>query len=93
MKAITVGKSNEVTICRGEDDNLHYLVDYSTLVRWESALRRILEYMAKTPAIASNPEKVRICLVVVDQTSKLTLGDKMQLNKALSFINAKAVIV
>ncbi len=93
VDTIIIAKSGYVTICRDERTKLLYLVDYSTLIRWESALRRVLEYMAKTSSICDNPSNVRICLVVVDQTEKMTYGDKKYLMKALSFVNARALIV
>ncbi len=90
---IIVGKSGYVTICREEQGELIYLVDYSTLIRWESALRRIMEYIAKTPSIYENSSNVRICLVVVDQTEKMSYSDKQFLEKTLGLVKAKALIV
>ena len=93
VDAYYVAKSGDVTICKDSGGELIYLVDYSTLVRWESALRRILEYIARMPQVSSNPELVRICLVIVDQTSKMTYADKIQLAKALEYVNGKPLIV
>ena len=93
VNTVCVGKSGEVTVCKEDNSDYIYLVDYSTLVRWESSLRRILEYIARTPYADRNRNLIRICLVIVDQTNKLTYADKTLLAKALEFVNAKPLVV
>ena len=93
VKVSQIGKSGDVSICKSTENQLIYLVDYSTLIRWESALRRILEYIAKTPSVYSQSKNIRICLVIVDQTNRLTYSDKMYLSKALEYVNAKPLVI
>ncbi len=93
VETVILGKSRDVIICRNPQTGIQYLVSHSTFVRWESALRKVLEYLAKTASNYDDPETVKICLIVVDQTAKMTYGDKMFLAKTLSFVNAKALIL
>ncbi len=93
VNAVIIGKSGDVVICRDSQTGIQYLVSHSTFLRWESALKKVLEYMAKTSSIYEAPETVKICLIVVDQTAKMTYGDKMFLAKTLSFVNARALII
>jgi len=86
--------SEEIPIDSGSRLSLHRLesgefvvISCGTLIKWETALRKALELIAKAPTLSDN--KVHLLLRIAAVGKPFTESDKKHLNKALSFIGVR----
>lgn len=90
----SISKRGKLSVWQGEDDSASiYIVHSGTLMKWETALRKALEYVAATEHIRKMDFQVKICLLLVVQTDELTDGDKEFIKTALSLIDVKVIFV
>ena len=61
------------------------------VLKWETALKKALELIARQPGMLSNDEKPEICLQLAMLSSSLTESEKEHILTALSIIGVRAV--
>ena len=83
-----VGRLGETSICRSSVNSI-YLVQTGTLLKWETALRKVLECVAAHPHLKENSSSLEMCLLLVVTNDELSYGDRHQIEVALNFIGVK----
>jgi len=82
----TVG---DVSVCRSNDGRV-FVVSNGTFLKWETALRKALELIAREPKLFINGKTPEICLQIVVLNLGITDGDKSLITDALGAIGVKA---
>ena len=75
------------------DSNRFFIGFSGTYLKWETALRKALEYVASHDRLRQNGVLPEICLLLVVQNDEITTGDKRHLRNALGFIGVKVIFV
>lgn len=88
VEAREIGKVNQTHIYRSNDNNV-YLVQTGTYLKWETALRKLLECVAASSEIEKQANNVNLCLLLSVSKGEITLADQAQLEKALDYIGVK----
>lgn len=78
-----------VSVCRAETGQL-FIVSQGTVLRWETALRKALEMVARQPGLSAGGLRPSICLHLAVVRSTTTDGDRKQITDALAAISIKA---
>lgn len=86
------GKSNRVTVSRSSDGRI-FVVCGGTVLKWETALRKALELIAKQPGLIVDGQPPSICLNLVSTTCDLTAADKNHITTALKAVRVQAVFL
>jgi len=84
------GKNVTVSVSRDINGRI-IVVSGGTALKWETALRKALEIIARQPGLTINSIKPSICLHLVTASHDLTEGDKKHITDALSAIAVKAI--
>lgn len=92
QSAHKIDAENDLFLLRLDDNDL-LLVAFGTLLKWESALRKALEYIAKAPGLPSETEKIQILLVIAVLNCPTTQADRNHLISALDYIGVKLSFV
>lgn len=71
----------------------YLIVSGGTLVKWETALRKALEFIAKAPGLPPKDTKLSILIVLAPLGQSLTESDRNFLNDALGFLGIKVAIM
>lgn len=79
----------EITICRSDEGKL-FVVSEGTVLKWETALRKALELIAREPGLIIGGITPSICLQLADISASITDGDKKHIATALAAISVKA---
>ena len=79
----------DVTVCRSNDGRI-FIVSGGTFLKWESALRKALELIARESQLFINGKTPEICLHLAVINSGTTDGDKKLITDALNIIGVKA---
>ena len=87
MEAGEVGKSGQTSIYRSASNDL-FLIHTGTYLKWETALRKLLECVAANDKI-SEANSVNLCLLLTVSSGEMTFADQQQLEKALDYIGVK----
>ena len=88
VSADQVGKVNNTQIYRTED-NMVILINSGTFLKWETALRKLLESVACNPQITDCASSVNLCLLLAVSDGEMSFGDQQQIERALGYINVK----
>ena len=83
------GKDARVSVFRAEDGRI-FVVSGGTILKWETALRKALELIAREPRLTIKGKPPKICLHLADSNSGLSTADKNHIIKALNVICVKA---
>lgn len=83
-----VGKKNQTCVYR-DSNNAFYLIHTGTYLKWETALRKLLEYVASADAIKNNAASINLCLILTVSNGEITFADQELLEKALDYIHVK----
>lgn len=83
---------DNVRVFRSEDRNI-FLITTGTYLKWESALRRLLEFVANNPQLNESEETVNLCLTLVTSNAERNTGDEKLLKEALKYINIQVFLV
>jgi hypothetical protein len=78
-----------VSVCRSDDDKI-FVVSEGTVLKWETALRKALELIAREPGLTVAGVTPTICLQLADISASITDGDKKHISTALAAISVKA---
>jgi hypothetical protein len=78
-----------VSVCRSSVGEI-YVVSEGTVLKWETALRKALEIIAREPGLTVDNVTPTICLQLADVSASITDGDKKHITTALAAISVKA---
>jgi hypothetical protein len=78
-----------VAVCRSDDDRI-FVVSSGTVLKWETALRKALELVAREPDLVVDDHAPIICLQLAILDLGITDGDKTLVTDALKTIGVKA---
>jgi len=81
--------ADDVVVCRSENGAI-YIVSSGTYQKWETALKKALELIARQPTLIIDGKIPEICLQLIVLSMSITDGDKELISNALSAINVKA---
>ena len=85
-----VGKTGAISICRSENGDI-YVLSVGTYLKWETTLRKALEYIAANENVKT--PNVHVCLGLVVTNDDITSGDKKATEDELAIINTKAFFI
>lgn len=88
VEAKEIGKANQTCVYRSESNDA-YLIHSGTYLKWETALRKLLECVAATNSISEEANTINLCLLLSVCNGEMTLADQKQLEKALDYIGVK----
>ena len=83
-----VGTIKGTHIYRDENNSI-YLIHLGTYLKWETALRKLLECVACNTQITEQAQTVHLCLVLAVSNGEMSFGDRQQIERALNYINVK----
>jgi hypothetical protein len=78
-----------VSISRSEDGGIFVISD-GTVLKWETALRKALEIIAREPSLIVNGKTPSICLLLAVINQDITEGEKKHIIAALDAMSVKA---
>lgn len=84
------GKDSRLSVSRS-DDGCIFVVSGGTVLKWETALRKALELIAREPGLLTDGRTPTICLRLVATNNGLTDADKKHMTTALAAIGVQAV--
>lgn len=90
VDTLYVGGKKPVSICRGSN-NEFYVLSTGTYLKWETALRKAVEFVAASEKLCN--ARVHICLGLVVINDDITIGDKKAIEDELTIVNAKAFFI
>lgn len=83
-------KGNTLSVLRAEDGRI-FVVSDGTAVKWETALRKALEFIAGRPSLVVDGNVPSICLNLLTVSQTLTVADTRLIQLALGAVGVKAV--
>jgi hypothetical protein len=84
------GKEARVSVSRADNGEM-FVVSGGTVIKWETALRKALEIIARLPGLTVDGITPSICLCLADVSQILTDGDKKHITDALTTIGVQAI--
>lgn len=84
------GKDARVSVSRSDDGRI-FVVSGGTVLKWETALRKALELIAREAGLSVNGKTPEICLHLVATNNSLTVADKKHIITALGAVGVKAI--
>ena len=84
------GKDARLSVSRSEDGRI-FIVSGGTVLKWETALRKALELIARESGLTIDKKTPAICLHLVPTTNSLTVADKNHIKTALAAIGVQAI--
>ena len=94
LKTLFVERENkaQISLFKSPNDHCYVVVADGTYLKWETALRKALLYIASKPFSAQDDMKVYIMLTLFARHQKVSPSDLRQLQKALRPCNVIAFI-
>jgi hypothetical protein len=86
--SVEIEKSSKLSFHRLDNNDL-VVLSGGTFLKWETALRKALEYVAKAPGLPPKDGKLHLILNLATTGKSLTRGDEQHLRKALDYISVK----
>jgi hypothetical protein len=77
-----------VSVCRSDNGKI-FVISSGELLKWETALRKALEIVARQPNLTVDEQVPEMCLQLVIKNLGVTDGDKKLVVDALKAINVK----
>lgn len=84
------GKEASVSVSRADNGGI-FVISGGTILKWETALRKALEIIARQPGLTIDGNTPSICLQLANASQDLTDGDKKHITDALSAIGVQAL--
>jgi len=84
------GKDARVTVLRSDDGRI-FVVSGGTVLKWETALRKALELIAKETRLTIDGKTPAICLHLVTTNNSLTVADKNHIMTALGAVGVQVI--
>jgi hypothetical protein len=85
QEAFLIESSDSVFLFRLESNDI-LLVTQGTLLKWETALRKALEFIEKAPGLPPNEGVLHIILNIASLGQPSTAADREHLTKALAYV-------
>jgi len=85
---IELKKSKRLSLHRLDDGDFVLLAG-GTFLKWETALRKTLEYVASAPGLPPKNGRLHLVLNLATNNKPLTSGDRNHLSDALAYIDIK----
>ncbi|NPU99896.1 MAG: hypothetical protein HPY53_00795 [Brevinematales bacterium] len=79
---------DDIVVCLSSNERI-YVIGRGTVLKWETALRKALEYIARTPGVRTDGRYPAICLQLAVINDDITEGDKRQITNALAAVGVK----
>lgn len=87
-------KEDRVSLHRFEDKTNHFLIAArGTFIKWETALRKALNYIVCSPAANTNGAEVKILLLISANNKSITEPDKETLRRALLILRVFVIFL
>lgn len=83
-----IERNGDVHLLRLGSNDL-VVVSQGTLVKWETALRKALEFVERAPGLPPPAGTLRILLNIAPLGTQTTRGDKTHLKKSLAYIKVE----
>lgn len=84
------GKDSRVSVSRSDDGRI-FVISGGTVLKWETALRKALELIAREAGLSVDGKTPEICLHLVATNNSLTVADKKHIKTALGAVGVAAV--
>lgn len=84
------GKESDLYVLRSTEGKI-FVVSGGTVFKWETALRKALEIIAREPGLTIDSQTPFICLKLSEASQVLTDADKEHIRTALNAIRVKAI--
>lgn len=84
------GKDARVSVSRSDDGRI-FVVSGGTVLKWETALRKALELIARESGLSVGGKTPEICLHLVATNNSLTMADKKHITTALGAVGVEAI--
>jgi hypothetical protein len=88
IETVIIQKQGAVTVCRSSDNQM-FVISQGTVLKWETALRKVLELVARTPNLCVNKKYPSICLQLAVINEDITEGDITQIKTALAAVSVQ----
>lgn len=82
----------KLSLFKSIDDNCFVIVADGTYLKWETALRKALLYIAAKPFSSRTDMKIKILLALFARHQKISPSDSAHLERALKICQASAII-
>jgi hypothetical protein len=79
-----------VSVSRSDDGRI-FVVSGGTVLKWETALRKALELIAREAGLSVGGKTPEICLHLVATNNSLTTADKNHIMAALGAVGVKTI--
>lgn len=84
------GKDARVSVSRSNDGRI-FVVSGGTVLKWETALRKALELIAREAGLSVDGKTPEICLHLVATNNSLTVADKKHITIALGAVGVEVI--
>lgn len=84
------GKDEGVYVLRNSQGEI-FVISSGTVLKWETALRKALDIIARQSGLTINDNTPDICLRLAEVGQALTESERTHITKALGAVNVKAV--
>jgi len=91
VKLHKIDEESSVTLFSSLGAREMYVVSEGTYIKWETALRKALLYMAGKPFMQGRPDAVRIILVLSAAGKMIPTSDVLHLERSLVIVGATAM--
>ena len=91
VEAVEIQTYEQVTVLRAPETGAIYVISKGRVLKWETALKKALELIAREPNLVSEDSAPDICLHLAMLNSSLTDSEKDFIRTSLSIIGVKAV--
>ena len=79
---------NDIVACYSFNEKV-FIIGSGTVLKWETALRKALEFIARTPQISAEGLSLSICLKLAVINDDITEGDRTQITNALAAVGVQ----
>lgn len=87
MDAAKIDERGNISVCCSAGKDV-FVISEGTVLKWETALRKALEYTAGLPEATRTANNIHICIKLAVINQEITSGDKKLIRSALSLIGA-----
>ena len=84
------GWSSKQYVLRHDNGEI-YVVSSGTVLKWETALRKALDIIARQPGLIVNDATPDICLKLAEVGQSITQSERVHIITALAAVNVKAI--
>ena len=89
MNAEEIAIQGNISVCCSAGKDI-FVISPGTVLKWETALRKALEYVVNLPDATRASNNIHICIKLAVINHDITSGDKKQIQASLALIGATA---